>query len=432
MNGNYASTESEIEVLSRIMKENKLIHIATEELCSKDFFNIKNQLIFEKMILSSKVNQAISPVTIFEALKDVGISLSYLMEIEGAAASTKDLKSYIGIVKENSNKRKIANILEESITQLSKQSYEEVSQEIMSKLYQVNENRSNESFLDDTEVMGRALDFIEKAQKSNGESVGMKTGWKGLDAALKGFHKGDLVLIGGRPSMGKTILMLQVSRQLSEKYSIGIMELEMTHEKLALRRLAAESYIPLNRIYQAQDLNQSEFNILIDNINKFAARNRIFTDTTPRMSLDQIRKKLHYLKSTRNIDILFIDHIGLIRMDKKYSSRNEGIGEITSELKSLAKEFDICIVALSQLSRAVESRVDKRPMLADLRDSGSLEQDSDVVLFLYREGYYSSDKDNLPDIEPLEVIIAKNRDGATGTIDMTVSLGKQRIGEFYR
>ena len=429
---NHVSTLSELEVLSRIFKDNKLIHKATEDISSKDFFNLKNQTIFEQMILHSKKDKAISPVTIFESLKGSEITLSYLMEIEGVAASTKDLKSYIDIVKENSNKRKMVSILENSLNQLSKQTYEDVSHEIMNNLYQASEKNSKGNFLDDTEVMGLALDFLEKAQKSNGESVGMRTGWKGLDKALKGFHKGDLVLIGGRPSMGKTILMLQLSRQLSDKYSVGIMELEMTHEKLALRRLAAESYIPLNRIYQAHELNQGEFDILIDNINKFASRNRIFTDTTPRMTLDQIRNKVRYLKSTKDIDILFVDHVGLIRMDKRYANRNDGIGEITSELKSLAKEFDICIVALSQLSRAVEARADKRPMLSDLRDSGSLEQDADVVIFLYRDGYYTSDKDSLPDLEPLEIIIAKNRDGMTGTIDMTVSLSKQRIGEFYR
>lgn len=427
---NYTNNGAELEVLSRIMRDNKMIFKAIEDISPEDFFNTKNKLIFSGMKECSKNNQDISPITLFDSLKGSEISLPYLLEINNTAAATKDIQTYIDIVKENSRKRQYVSIFKNSVSKLSESTFDEVSHETMAKLYQVNEKSQTSTFIDSGQLMGKVLDFIEEGQKSNGESIGMKTGWKSIDMPLKGFHKGDIVLIGARPSMGKTAFALNLAEKLSEKYKILFFELEMTDVKLGLRRIAAKSYIPLNRLYEPNTLTDDEYRKMIQVASQIEQKGNMIIDTTPRISLDQLRSRIHFIKSTKGVDLVILDHVGLMKMDKGYSSRNEWLGDTVAGLKALAKEFDVCIVILSQLSRGVEARTDKRPMLSDLRDSGSLEQDADVVLFLYREGYYH--KEDSPGVEPLEVILAKNRDGMTGTINMTINLQKQLISEIYK
>lgn len=427
---NYTNNGAELEVLSRIMRDNKMIFKAIEDISPEDFFNTKNKLIFTSMKERSKNNQGISPITLFDSLKGSEITLPYLLEINNTAAATKDIQTYVDIVKENSRKRQYVSILRNSISKLSESTFDEISHETMAKLYQVNEKSQTSTFIDSGQLMGKVLDFIQEGQKSNGESIGMKTGWKSIDMPLKGFHKGDIVLIGARPSMGKTAFALNLAEKLSEKYKILFFELEMTDVKLGLRRIAAKSYIPLNRLYEPNTLTDDEYKKMIQVVSQIEQKGNMIIDTTPRISLDQLRSRIHFIKNTQGVDLIILDHVGLMKMDKGYSSRNEWLGDTVAGLKALAKEFDVCMVILSQLSRGVEARTDKRPMLSDLRDSGSLEQDADVVLFLYRDGYYN--KENLPDIQPLEVILAKNRDGMTGTINMGISLQRQLISEIYR
>lgn len=429
---NHTNYVAECEVISKIMQDNSLIFKVNAVLQPDDFSDSKLKPIYEQAIAYAKEGKEISAVSLYEPFKSTSITLSTLMEIQSAAATTKDIQTYISIVKENSRKRKLRKLLHESGEALDKSSSEEVSQNIMTGLYKSIESNMDSNMLDDSEAMGNAIDFIDKLIKSDGESVGMKSGWRGLDLTLKGLHKGDLIILGARPSMGKTMFALNLAERLAEKNRIVVFELEMSHEKLNLRRLAAKSRIPLNKIYQAQSLNSYELSLVMKNANFLHERNSIVTDTTPSISIEHIRNRLHYLKTTKGVDVCLVDHIGLMKMSSKAASRNEGIGEITAGLKAIAKEFEVCIIALSQLNRSVESRADKRPMLSDLRDSGTIEQDADVVMFLYRDGYYNADKDNVPEVENLEVIIAKNRDGQTRTINMAANLQMQVISEIYK
>lgn len=428
---NYTNYAAECEILSQIMQENDLIFKANEILEPVDFSHAQTRAIYEQALIYSRNRMAISAVSLHDAFKGSEITLSKLMEIQTIAATTKDIHTYISIVKENSRKRKLSMLLHRAAEELKSSSAKEVSHGLMSEIYKVGESITAGNLLDDSEAMTNAIDFIDKAIQSNGETIGMRSGWTILDAALKGFHSGDLVIIGARPSMGKTVFALNLAERLAERYRVAIFELEMSHEKLELRRLAAKSNIKLNKLYQAHTLSQSELSIVMRNANLLHERNTIITDTTPRIRIEDIRARLHYFKTTRGVDLVIIDHIGLMKMDRRFTNRNEGIGDLTAKLKELAKEFNVCIIVLSQLSRELERRDNRRPMLSDLRDSGSLEQDADVVLLLYREGYYESAKENLPEVENLEVNVAKNRDGNTGKINLGINLQKQIVEEYY-
>jgi replicative DNA helicase len=228
--------------------------------------------------------------------------------------------------------------------------------------------------------------------------------------------------------MGKTVFSLNLADKLTSKYKVLFFELEMTDLKLGMRELAAKSYMPLNKLYEPHKLTEAEYDSIIKAVSRIEEKGNLTIDDKARASLDHIRNQVRYKKTSEGVDLVIVDHVGLIKMSKGFSNRNDWLGEVSSSLKAIAKEFDVCVIALSQLSREVEKRRDKRPELADLRESGNLEQDADCVMFLYREGYY---KKTNQDNEPLEVIIAKNRDGRTGKIPMAINLKKQLVTEVY-
>ncbi len=427
----HYNIEAEKELLSRIFRDPDIFISLVDSLDPTDFHDSTNQIIYSSMVSTMREGKAISPTSIYDKLRGSDISISLLMEISGLAAATSDYTTYRDIVKEHSEKRKLLRLLRGAAKDLESKSHEEVILKLNSSLYKTSQQHIKGDIQSDAAVMEEALNSIEQAMKTNNESNGMRTGIRTLDTGIKGFRKGDLILIAARPSMGKTLMMLNVAERLAVKYKIAIFELEMTATKLAYRRLAAKATIPMNRIYDPQTMSEGEWQALTHSISSIASKDRMIIDTTPRLSIEHLRNKVHYIKSTRGLDAIFVDHIGLMPIRKGIASRNEGLGEITASLKAIAKEFDISVICLSQLNRAVEARSDKRPMLVDLRDSGSLEQDSDLVMMLYRDGYYSRDKDeDIPDSEPLEIIIAKNRDGATGTITLKARLAYQSLSDY--
>lgn len=429
-NQKYFNIAAEKELLSRIFREPNLILSLSDNLYPTDFYDSSNQVIYSAMISTMREGKAISPVSLSEKLRDIPIS--FLVEISGLAAATSDYTTYRDIVKEHSNKRRLLKLLRTAAKDLDNKSHEEVLLQLNASLYKSRQQHIKLDIQSDAEIMEETLDSIEVAIKTNNESNGMRVGIRSIDTALKGFKKEDLILIAARPSMGKTLLMLTLAEKLAIKYKIAIFSLEMSTTSLSYRRLAAMSTIPMNRIYDPRSLSDAEMKVLMDNISYIANKDRMIIDATPRISIEQLRVKIQYIKSSRGLDAIMIDHIGLMSLSKGTTDRNNGIGEITGQLKAIAKEFDIAVICLSQLNRSVESRADKRPMLSDLRDSGSLEQDSDVVLMLYRDGYYSRDKDDdIPDSEPLEIIVAKQRNGPVGTFTLKARLAYQSLTDYY-
>lgn len=423
------SNIAESEVLGRIIRDPELIFKVSDRIKSEDFHGSKNKLLFEAMMACSKEGKPIEIGILMRFLEGTGIKISDLIEISHGVASSADISHYADILIETSKKRKLNRALAGAIKKLESESYSDVSQSITQELYKIDEHNKVSNFVDRAQLMEKVLDFIQEGINTKGENVGMKTGWNSLDVALTGFKKGDLVLIGARPSMGKTAFSLNLADKLTTKYKVLFFELEMTDLKLGLRELAAKSYTPLNKLYEPHKLTEVEYESIIKSVAKIEEKDNLMIDDKARATIDHIRNQVRYKKKSGGVDLVIIDHVGLIKMNKAYSSRNDWMGEVSSSLKAIAKEFNVCVIALSQLSRDVERRSNKRPELADLRDSGNLEQDADCVMFLYREGYY---KKTNQDNEPLEVIIAKNRDGRTGKIPMVINLKKQLVTEIYR
>lgn len=430
LNNNISNQQAEIEILGRIIRDPQLIYKVSDQISSDDFNGQKNKLIFEAMKACSKVGKPIEPGILLGFLEGTEITLLQLMEISSGVASTSDIRHYSEIVLENSRKRRLSKKLQESITELGCGSYTDISQGILQEIYMIAEVNKLSNYVNRRELMEKVLDFIQEGIDTKGENVGMKTGWKSLDTALTGFKKGDMVIIGARPSMGKTAFALNLADKLSSKHKVLFFELEMTDLKLGLRELAAKSYTPLNKLYEPHTLTEAEHEAIIKAVSRIEEKGNLTIDDKARATLDHIRNQIRYKKISEGVDVVIVDHIGLIKMSKGFANRNDWMGEVSSSLKAIAKEFNVCVIALSQLSRGVESRTGNRPMLSDLRDSGNIEQDADAVLFLYRGGYYS--KTDIPDTEPLEIIIAKNRDGRTGPVNMAINLKKQLVTEIYR
>jgi len=421
--------QAELEVLGRILKDPDLIYSVNNQISGEDFLIENNRTIYEGMRACSISNKPIEIGTLYNELRGSNITISDLTNLVNCVASTSDIKHYTAIVKENSRRRNLKLILEGSLNNIQDKTSEEIAQHIIKQLYSLSEDRSSSTYMNRTEMMEAALAYLQEGIVTKGENVGMKTGWKSLDIPLSGFKKGDLVIIGARPSVGKTAFTLNLANKLTDKYKVLFFELEMSAIKIALREVSARSLIPMNKFSEPHMMSESEISSFMRAADHLSKKGNLILDDKARAPLDYIRNRVHYLKNTHNVDLVVIDHIGLIPQPKGVASRNEWLGEISATLKGIAKEFDVCVIGLSQLNRSVESRSDKRPMLSDLRDSGNIEQDADQVIFLYREGYYI--KENVPDNERFEVIIAKNRDGITGTVYMVMNTKKQLVTEIY-
>ena len=273
------------------------------------------------------------------------------------------------------------------------------------------------------------MDVIEKHYQNGGEIPGMKTGFTDFDRATNGLKKGEFFVIGGRPSMGKTLIALNMADGLAKNgYKVSIIELEMTAEALGIRRLAYNSNIASNKL-QTGNLTDKEFIKIEETFNYLAKQGNVFTDCSDYQNILTIKAKAKAIKETKGLDVLIIDHLGLMDI-KERENRTYAIGEITRQLKLLAKELDINVILLCQLSRAVEMRADKRPMLSDLRESGNIEQDADLVVFAYRDEYYNPQTE---DKNIMEWSIAKQRNGKTGTLKFAYLSDLQKIGNLdYR
>ena len=276
----------------------------------------------------------------------------------------------------------------------------------------VDSSTSHSSILEDAKLLTLTVDEIEKRYKNGGQISGMETGFINFDRATNGLKKGELVVIGGRPSMGKTLMALNIGDSLAENgYNVGLMELEMTPEALGFRRLAYNSNTEVQKL-QTGKLNDVEFCKIATTFNRLAKNNKLFTDCSSYQNMLTIKAKAKAIKQAHGLDCLIIDHLTLMDIPSK-NNRSQEIGDVTRGLKLLAKELDINVILVCQLSRAVESRNNKRPIMSDLRESGNIEQDADLIVFAYRDEYYYPDTDEK---NIMEWIISKQRNGRTGTL----------------
>lgn len=327
------------------------------------------------------------------------------------------MRYYAQIVEEKSTLRKLIKVNEDiaNICYLGKERVEDIMEDTEKRIFNLLQKRNTGDFVPIKEVVLNALDKIELASKNKGSVTGLATGFIDLDYKTSGMQPSDLVLIAARPSMGKTAFVLNIAQHMAFKndVTVAIFSLEMSKEQLVNRLFALESKVDSQSI-RTGNLSDEDWAKLIEGAGIIGKSNLIIDDT-PGISVSELRSKCRKYKLEHNLGIIIIDYLQLMTGNKKSDSRQQEISDISRSLKEIARELNVPVIALSQLSRAVEQRPDHRPMLSDLRESGAIEQDADVVMFIYRDDYYNKDteKKNIA-----EIIIAKQRNGPIGTVEL--------------
>ncbi len=418
--------EAEQSVLGSVLLNPDALVSAMEFIEASDFYRRSHQLIFQAMIDLSEKNEAIDVVTIADLLEakhqleDIG-GTPYLADIATTVPTAANVEYYSKIVEERSILRRLIR----TATEIASRGYEEAGDlpnlldEAERRILEVSEKRSRSGFVNIETVLRETINNIDELFQNDEEITGISTGYKALDQMTAGLHEDELIILAARPGVGKTAFALNVAQNIGTKTdeTVAIFSLEMGAEQLVNRMLCAEGTINASNLRTGQ-LTEEEFTKLFVAMGSLSKAN-IYIDDTPGIRTAEIRAKCRRLKQERgSLGLIVIDYLQLIEGTGR-ESRQQEVSEISRQLKKLAKELSVPVIALSQLSRGVEQRQDKRPILSDLRESGSIEQDADIVAFLYRDDYYRSEED---EDEPedandnvVEVILEKNRSGARGT-----------------
>ncbi len=412
--------EAEQSVLGSMIIDKNAIVRATESLKSDDFYRDSHKVIFSGIMELFQKDIPIDMITLIEHLKSVekldsAGGISYITEISNSVPSIANLNSYVKIVEEKAILRRLIRASNEIIekTYSGQDVVENVIDFAQKKVFDIAEKRSTNDYEPISSVLERGFLEIERLFNNKGAITGIPTGFKDLDAKTSGFQKGDMVLIAARPSMGKTTFALNIAQQaaLRAGKSVVIFSLEMSKEQLAYKLLCAEANVDMLKL-RTGNLDDEDWENIARASGPLAAA-KIYIDDTAGVSVMEMRAKCRRIKMEYGVDLIMIDYLQL--MSGSGESRQQEVSEISRSIKALAKEMQCPVVALSQLSRAPEQRADHRPMLSDLRESGSIEQDADVVMFLYRDEYYNKETEEK---NVAECIIAKQRNGPVGTVKM--------------
>lgn len=414
------STESEQSVLGAMMMDSQAIASVTEILTGEDFYNKQYGIIYDAMVELSASGRPVDLITLQNLLKEKDVppevsSLTYVKDFLDTVPTSANAKYYANIVKEKAVLRKLirANDDISSMCYSGKEKLDDILDTAEKRVYDVVQRRGSSEFTPIEEVVMNALTTIEKASKVKGTVTGVPTGFQDLDYKTAGFQPSDLLLIAARPAMGKTAFALNIALNaaIRDNKKVALFELEMSKESLVNRLFAMESKVNAQKI-RTGDLSAAEWTSLSEGATEIAKSNIVIDDNAS-ITPAELRSKCRKLKLEKGLDLVIIDYLQLMTTGKE--NRQQEVSDISRSLKLLARELNVPVVALSQLSRKVEERTDKRPMLSDLRESGAIEQDADVVMFLYREDYYKKDTENT---NVTEVIIAKQRNGPIGTVNL--------------
>lgn len=417
------SIEAEQSVIGSMIVDKTSIAEAMEVLKADDFYKDAHKVIFNAILDLYQKDTAVDIITLTEHLKstdklEAAGGITYISELSGSVISTANVQSYIKIVSDKSILRKLIR----SSTKIIEESYNNQDDVLKAidlaekEIFSLSNSKNTSDFEPMSVVLERGFLEIERLFNNKGETTGVPSGFRELDMKTSGFQKGDMVLIAARPSMGKTTFALNLAEHaaLRSGKSVAIFSLEMSKEQLAYKLLCSQAHVDMLRL-RTGNLDDKDW----ENIAKASgplASAKIFIDDTAGMSVMEMRSKCRRLKIEQGIDLILIDYLQLMSGSKGGSdSRQQEVSEISRSIKALAKEMQCPVIALSQLSRAPEQRTDHRPMLSDLRESGSIEQDADLVMFLYRDEYYDKETE---DKNVAECIIAKQRNGPTGTVKL--------------
>ncbi len=417
------SIEAEQAVLASMLMNREAVVNVADMLKKDDFYQVQYGVIFEAMVELYHEGTAIDVITLTERLREKGVpenvyGIETMQELMSVVSTSANAKKYAEIIKDRANMRRLIKLAENAANDCYalKDSSTNILGHIENEVLELTQQGTGG---DDTvpirEVVDNVLRNIREASKQQGNITGVPTGFMDLDDMLTGLHGSELILIAARPAMGKTAFVLNIAQHviLKTDVPVAIFNFEMNKEQLVQRMIAMESQVNSQNI-RTGNLQDDQWMKLYESSNILGGT-KLFIEDQSNVTIGDIRNKCRKLKQRHNIGLIIIDYLQLMSGSGRTDSRQQEVSEISRGLKVLAKELDVPIIALSQLSRAVEARTDHRPMLSDLRESGAIEQDADVVMFIYREDVY---RDDLPeeDKHKAEIIIAKQRNGATGTV----------------
>lgn len=432
------SAEAEQAVVGAMLMNKDAIMTAAEILTGDDFYQTAYGILFDSMTELFQAGKPVDLITLQEHLKEKDVppeisSMEFARDLLASVTTSANVKFYAEIVREKATLRKLIKI-NETVTNACYQENQPLA-EILDKaekgVFALAERGNVQEYTPIKRVVLNALDVIEKASKTTGSVTGIPTGFIDLDYKLSGLQRSDLVLIAARPSMGKTAFVLNIAQHVAfrQNLSVAVFSLEMSKEQLVNRLFSLESHVDA-QILRTGNLRDTDWEKLIEGAGRIG-KSRLVIDDTSGISIPEMRSKCRKFKLELGLDLIIIDYLQLMSGSggKSNESRQQEISEISRSLKGLARELNVPVIALSQLSRAVEQRTDKRPMLSDLRESGAIEQDADVCMFIYREDYY------IPDTEDkgiAEIIIAKQRNGPVGTVRLAWIPQYTRFGNELR
>ena len=418
------SLEAEQSVIGAMIMDKEAVMVAAELLVREDFYHQQYGIVFEDITELYNENQPVDMVTLQGRLQKKDVppeisSLEYVGELVTAVPTSANIKYYANIVKEKSTLRRLIKVTEGIANQcyLDRDSLDDILAGTEQEIFNLVQNRGTGEFVPIKQVVLDALEKIEQASKNKGNVTGIATGFTDLDYRTSGLQPSDLVLIAARPSMGKTAFVLNIAQYVAfhSDMCTAIFSLEMSKEQLVNRLFSLESRVDA-QLLRTGNLADADWEKLIEGAGAIG-RSKLIIDDTPGISIPELRSKCRKFKLEHNLKLIIIDYLQLMSGSgsRRSDSRQQEISEISRSLKGLARELRVPVVALSQLSRQVEQRPDHRPMLSDLRESGAIEQDADVVMFIYRDDYYNKDT---ADKNIAEIIIAKQRNGPIGTVNL--------------
>lgn len=416
------NVEAEQAVLGAMLLSHDAVIVAMEKLQSQDFYRDVHRIIFEAMEHLHRENKEIDVITLPDELKrmkkldDVG-GLEYVLNLPNLVGSAANIEYYANIVAEKA----LARNLISTCTELTTEAYdgqketEALLDDAERRILHLSDTKNRGDFASVGAVVEVTLDKITKLYENKAGLTGLPTGFRDLDRMTSGLQPSDLILVAARPSMGKTAFTLNIAQNVGVRQhkTVAFFSLEMSQEQLVQRLLCQIAHIDSQKLRTGQLNSDEEWTRLTDACDKLY-ESPIYIDDTPGISVAEMRSKARRLKSEHGLDLIIVDYLQLMQ-GRNAESRQQEISEISRSLKALARELKVPLIALSQLSRSVESRQDKRPMLSDLRESGALEQDADIVSFLYREDYYDKETENQ---HITEVILAKHRNGPVGSVKL--------------
>ncbi len=427
--------DAEQSVLGAMLLDREAVISVTEKLKDEHFYKENHKEIFRAMLDLYGRSEPVDLVTVSEELKKVGIleeagGISYLTDLSNAVPITANARYYADIIEEKAILRQLIDAGKVIVDKgYSSADVKMLMDEAERRIFEISQKKSTQAFAIVKDVLQDTLDYMELLAGSESGYTGLPTGFHDIDKMTSGLQKSDLVLIAARPSMGKTALGINIAQSIAIKNdrSVALFSLEMSKEQLVQRMLSTQAHVEITKIRTGK-LTEEEW-IKVAGATVPLGKAKIYIDDTPGITVMEIKAKARRLKMESGLDLVLIDYLQLMSSDSRSESRQQEISAISRGLKGLARELECPIIALSQLSRAPEQRSDHRPILSDLRDSGAIEQDADVVMFLYRDEYYheDSEKKNIG-----EVIIAKQRNGPTGTVNLAW-LGKYtKFGNIQR